>query len=176
MYKEILIISLSNIHRSRSAKVHPPPPGYHLPYPLLTEVSLDLQDQESSFNLVEWISHSALSTIKVPGNLLESCQTLEPGHLVPGSQAKRFVNTFINDSQSVLSDLVLLDAWNMIPYRCDYLNKALEHHFAVEELVLGTQNPWYPNGHDDVVGIERWGSRIKRFWVEHIDLSQVELD
>ncbi|MCJ1383349.1 hypothetical protein MMC17_006462 [Xylographa soralifera] len=75
-----------------------------------------------------------------------------------------------------MSELVLLDAWNMIPRLCDYLNKPFENHFTVEELVLDAEAIWPLNGYNDIVGSRRWGSRIKRLRIEHVTLSQIELD
>ncbi|MCJ1430837.1 hypothetical protein MMC27_000187 [Xylographa pallens] len=173
---ESLVLIDSYYTGSRRAQVRSPPPGYHLSYPPLTEISLDLHDRKSCFNLIEWVPKSALSTIKIPSNILTRRWRLEPDHLAAISPGVRFVNTFINDSQSVLSELVLMDAWDMIPIHWDYLNKAFENHFAMEELVLGTQDPWDFRGNNDMVGSRTWGSRIKRLRIEHLTLGQIKLD
>ena len=176
MYIGHLLGPSVNVCSSCSAKVASPPAGCSLLYPFLAEISLDLHDRKSCFNLIEWVSQSALSTIKIPSSLLQCCEEFTSGKLVATSQVGRFVNTFINDPQSLLSDLVLLDAWNMTLDHCDCLNKGLEYLFTVEELVLGTQDPQHIHRYDEMFENVPWSSEIKRLRMEHVTLGLTELD
>ena len=178
--------SLANKYRSRGATVRAPPLNYRSPHQFLTEVSVDLYDHNSFFNIIKWFSESPLSTIRVPSDPINPLSKYQSTPTAETLQLKRFISTVIYESQNLLSELILLDAWKIEPGLCELLNNTLENRFIVEELVLGSRDPRSYGRYvstrnsmlenNDIVGSRSWGSKLKRLRVMHIDLHKLELD
>ncbi|MCJ1397474.1 hypothetical protein MMC11_000667 [Xylographa trunciseda] len=181
------LVLLDSFHLgSRRAKIGSPPSHYRSSYPFLSEIVIDLADHDSCFNLMKWLSDTVLSTIKIPCHILNIHRPFEPVPTVAALQTEQFINTVVYHPLSLLSELVLLDAWTIEPGLCDHLNKRLENCFSIEELILGTEEPWNyrfnallrSNMFRDPKegGSRKWGSKIKRLRIEHFNLSEVKFD
>ena len=159
----------------------------------LRQLYIDIKKSDSILSLVDYFGEQSISTLSVPGASQSKTginwPQVDPSHV-------HCLNHLIRSQSSTLQRLEILRAWGTDREFVQTLNDTWNGIYSIQELVLGSRslifylsvpNYWksqlpfptlkhYLYGYDGIENNGRWGTKLQRLRIDHIDIDDLTVD